>query len=1099
MLRLERSFVILLLVLAARPLGAQATYGSLDGTVRDDSGAAIAGATISVSSVERGATTTATSGRDGHYLAEGLIPGVYSVTVECQGFRPVAAPSLRVSVDARTKVDLQLEPGRHQEVVDVHAAGTLLKTDRADVATVFSDREIRDLPNIDRNFTRMLLLTPGTQLQDWQHAPSENPQGSLQIQVGGQPFWGTGYQLDGIDNREPILGIAVINPTMESIAEAKVTAQNFDAELGQATAGVVSVQTRSGSNALHGAVFDFRQDDRFQARDPFTQPPDQPLPKSRRDLFGLSLGGPIERDRWFFFGDYQGLRSSVGGSRLLTVPTERARTGDLSEYGIVIYDPATGPIADRQPFAGNVIPAARLSPQALALLSRLPLPNRPGTQDNYLASGSEDFDSDAFNTRVDGRLGASTNVFARYSLAHYDRSGPPSLGAAGGPELVSQAGTARTTNQSLALGLNLTTGPSTFLDARLGFYRYRVDVRQFDFGQTPAADAGIPGLNLGPDSSGLPAFRIEGPYGFDFGSGSVGGCNCPLQEDEKQLQAVVNMAHTWGRHTVKAGVDVRHADNLRVPSDANRSGDLSFSEQRTSGADGGGMGLATFLLGDVTGFERFVSSTTDARERQWREYLYAQDSWRATSRLTLGLGLRLENVRPQSVNGAGKGGWLDLASGEIRVAGVGGVGQNGDQKGRLHWAPRLSATYQIDDRTVARAGLGRSYDIGVFGTTFGNVVTQNLPVLADQQLNASESGGRVFGLADGPPRAEFPDVGTSGRFLLPDQVRAFALPDQILLPAVDAWNLAVQRQLGSQLLVELAYVGNRGHRAKEGGVDINEPTLKGFPELSTDARRPFFQGPKGGIGAPYGWTQSILYFCGCGTDKYDALQAKLERRFAHGFSLLAHYTLQRVREHGDSQFYAVPDLEYGRPNWDRKSVLVTEGVFDLPRGRGALGGWRVSAIAVIQSGLPFDVTYRDAGSDRDVGPNRPDLVGDPRAGSGDGIHAPFFNVTPIGASGSAFARPAVGTFGTLRRNSISGPGYWRVDGSLFKRLTLGRAITAELRLDVVNLFNHVNLGLPDGEIGVPGNDNPRAGYITSTAYGDTDPQRNLQLGLRVSF
>ena len=316
----------------------------------------------------------------------------------------------------------------------------LLKTDRADVSTNFDSKQITDLPVLDRNFTKFILLTPGTQQLQWQHAASENPQGSTQTMVNGQHFSGTGYQLDGTENRDPILGIIVINPTLESIGETKITSQNYDAEFGQATAGVVSVQTKSGRNQWFGSAFEFYQGDNFQARNPFTQFQPDPvtgkfLPETKKNQFGGSLGGKIVANKVFFFGDYQGTRSTVGGTRLLTVPTAAARSGDLSAYGINIFDPATGVPAVRQQFAGNVIPTGRLSPQAQRILALVPMPNAPGrdggTRENYQASGSEEFEENSFNVRLDGRIGDSMNMFGRYSVGDFFRDGPTAFGARG--------------------------------------------------------------------------------------------------------------------------------------------------------------------------------------------------------------------------------------------------------------------------------------------------------------------------------------------------------------------------------------------------------------------------------------------------------------------------------------------------------------------------------------------------------------------------------------------------------------------------------------------------------------------------------------------
>jgi len=274
---------LLLIVLAPARSQAQAVYGSISGIITDPSGAVVPGATVTVTSVERKTTDTVVSNESGIYSKERLLPGNYEVKAELQGFKTALYPSIRVNVDSQTPLNIKLEQGAISEAVTVAGFSPVLKTDRADVATTFDSREINDLPVLDRNFTKFILLTPGTQQLMWQHAASENPQGSTQTMVNGQHFSGTGYQLDGTENRDPILGIIVINPNFEAIGESKITSQNYDAEFGQATAGVVSVQTRSGTNVLHGSGFDFYQDDRFQARNPFSQSVKDPLTgRSRR-------------------------------------------------------------------------------------------------------------------------------------------------------------------------------------------------------------------------------------------------------------------------------------------------------------------------------------------------------------------------------------------------------------------------------------------------------------------------------------------------------------------------------------------------------------------------------------------------------------------------------------------------------------------------------------------------------------------------------------------------------------------------------------------------------------------------------------------------
>jgi hypothetical protein len=1121
-----------LVVGASVPSQAQAVYGSISGTVADNTGAVLPGVTVTITSLERKTTDEVVTNESGFYLKDRLLPGAYEVRAGLAGFKQAVFSNVSVNVDTNTPLNIGLELGEVSEQITVTGFSPLLRTDRADVATTFESRQITDLPVLDRNFTKFVLLTPGTQQLGWSHAASENPQGSTQTMVNGQHFSGTTYQLDGTENRDPILGIIVINPTLESIKETKITSQNYDAEFGQATAGVVSVQTKSGTNELHGSAFEFFQSDKFQSRNPFTQFAPDPLtgrflPETKKNQFGASAGGPIQQNRWFVFGDYEGTRSTVGGSRLVTVPTDAARRGDFSAYGVNIFDPATGAPASRAQFANNQIPTGRLSPEALAVLALIPSANVPGrengTIDNYVASGSETFDANAFNVRVDGRLRDGLNMFGRYSLGDFLRNGPQAFGSGGGDELVTLGGISDARNQSLAWGIDHAMSSSLLADFRFGWFRYKVNVLPSDFGATPAADAGIPGLNLNDTfASGLPAFFIGGDSDsrrLAFGSGlgdRVGRCNCPLDQDEQQYQFVGNVTKLAGNHTFKFGIDVRRAFNLRVPSDRHRSGELNFENERTAGPAGGGLALASFMLGDVTRFTRYVSPTTDARERQWRHFYYAQDVWRPTTKLTLNYGLRLDIINPQTVNEAGNGGFLDLSTGLVNVAGVGDIGLNGNVENTYNWAPRLGATYQVTEKTVLRAGYGRSYDIGVFGSLFGHSVTQNLPVLSVQELNAPQNFESVFNLRNGPPPPVFPDVPASGQFPLPNGVFARALPSKQRPPHVDAFNITVQHQLTDTIAIEAGYVGNRGGNVFAGdgpATNVNQAILDGFPTVPTNERRPFFAGNvpnTSGFGGAFGWTQGIDYFCNCATNSYNSLQTKLTKRFSDGYSAQVSYTLQKAVQDNPDYFFFDSEMNRGPADWDRTHNFTLSLVAELPFGRerrygtnispaldALVGGWQVNTNTFIYSGVPFQVTYRDAGQDRDTGGNnRPNLIGDP---DGPQTKDQWFNATAIGSPGSAFERPARGTFGTMERNALRGPGYWRVDASLFKHFDVGGTRSLEARIEAVNLFNNVNLGNPDSEVGVPGNPNPNAGRINGTAFGGADPMRNFQFALKFRF
>jgi hypothetical protein len=389
-------------------------------------------------------------------------------------------------------------------------------------------------------------------------------------------------------------------------------------------------------------------------------------------------------------------------------------------------------------------------------------------------------------------------------------------------------------------------------------------------------------------------------------------------------------------------------------------------------------------------------------------------------------------------------------------------------------------------------------------------------VLSVQELNAPQNFESVFNLRNGPPPPVFPDVPASGQFPLPNGVFARALPSKQRPPHVDAFNITVQHQLTDTIAIEAGYVGNRGGNVFAGdgpATNVNQAILDGFPTVPTNERRPFFAGNvpnTSGFGGAFGWTQGIDYFCNCATNSYNSLQTKLTKRFSDGYSAQVSYTLQKAVQDNPDYFFFDSEMNRGPADWDRTHNFTLSLVAELPFGRerrygtnispaldALVGGWQVNTNTFIYSGVPFQVTYRDAGQDRDTGGNnRPNLIGDP---DGPQTKDQWFNATAIGSPGSAFERPARGTFGTMERNALRGPGYWRVDASLFKHFDVGGTRSLEARIEAVNLFNNVNLGNPDSEVGVPGNPNPNAGRINGTAFGGADPMRNFQFALKFRF
>ena len=527
------------------------------------------------------------------------------------------------------------------------------------------------------------------------------------------------------------------------------------------------------------------------------------------------------------------------------------------------------------------------------ILAEFPTPQNDGVNNNYNGSGSGPFKQNSFDTRIDWNAPRNFQVFGRFSLDYFSLSGVGTLGALGGVGFGPGGlnGSSNVHNYSLATGFNKAIGATWLTDVRFGWFRYNPQTHYSDANVAAMDDLGIPFLNTGnglpgpPITGGLSSFffdgnnQLGGTGGTGFGDGlNVGRCNCPLTEREQQFQGVNNWSKVKGNHTIKFGADIRYATNLRVPSDANRTGIMNFYTADTSNGGTGGLSLASFLIGDVGNFGRFYSTSLNASEKQWRTFFYGQDSWRISPKLTFNYGLRWEIYFPESVNAKGNGGFANLEQGAIRVAGYGPYGLNGNiDNAWKAFAPRIGLAYQFTPKTVVRMGYGRSFDIGVFGSNFGHVVTQNLPVLANQQIQAANVNPLfsnqlipIFNLATGPVN---PTTGQPYPLPLPIPIPDSGLlplngpqgtvnprirPTKQVLPTVDAWNVAFQHQLTTTMNIEVTYMGNKGTHVFAGngpaynantipvGPDTNlvTPTgtcLAGFtPTVPDNQRRPYY-------------------------------------------------------------------------------------------------------------------------------------------------------------------------------------------------------------------------------------------------------------------
>jgi Carboxypeptidase regulatory-like domain len=1136
---------------------AQAVTGTIMGIVHDPTGAAVPGVQIVVTDIGKGTSQTVRSNASGNYSVYRLIPDTYSVKASAKGFTPSEVQSITVDAGSTAQVNLVLKVAGSSQNVTVTSGIPQLQTDSADTATVLNNRQLQDLPNQNRNFTTFALLTPGVQRGSFNTAPTENPQGTQSLEVNGSNYGSLGYYLDGTDNREPIDGIIVINPTLDSLSESKVDTQNFPAEFGGAIAGYVSAQTRSGSNDFHGDAFFFRRSAALEARDPFTQfQPDavtgKDIPDALYSQFGGSAGGRILKDKAFFFADYQGIRQKIGTSLLENVPTALVRSTCLNPASTV---------CNLSEYGGSATtPNTVVTPQGLALLSALPAPNTGmGTTNNYAASGNGNNNGDQADLRIDDQVSGKIHAFARYDYARFTLLGEPVFGAAGGTGfgLGNTTGTDTVQNQSAAAGFDDAINSSLLTDFRFGFLDYHVSENKIDNGTSPATADGIPNLNTGLlESSGSPTYDVTDGSVSPFGEQS---CNCPLQESEQVFQLNNNWTKTVGNHSIRFGADLRYAFNLRNASDNNRAGLLTFDNSTNSGTAAGGplgSGIVSILEGQIAEFQRFDVYNSNAANRQKRLAFYAQDNWRVTPKLTLDYGVRWDIIFPETVNGAGNGGFTDLTAGIIRVAGVGGIPTNGGENIDLtDIGGRFGFAYQAKPGTVLRGAFGQVFDdVGFFGTIFGSSLTQNVPVVTQEGVGSASATTPIYSYTSIPAQTPQYPIPTNGIIPILPGINYNVRPNTLVLPEVYQFNVSLQQQVTRNMTFTIAYVGNIGERvypSETEGYDVNRNVLPTSPSqfASTmnpnglNERRPYYNR----FSSFYDGTtqvccsQDINSLAPAAREHYNALQTTVEQRFAHGFQLLANYTWSRAINYGSTYFAIDPSVEKGPSDTNRTQLFVLSGLYELPFGKGKMaggssgrlvnafiGGWQLAGTTTWEGGLPFTPTYAECGSDQDVDNNsatpstssdcRPDITG---AGSANGfvhgasqynpithsqtIFTPVAALTTNGAASGPFVRPAFGTIGDVGRNALRGPSDYFADASLFKTFDITKSVKAQFQFQAFNVFNHVPLGVPNAADArcIDCATSTEAGQITnvdSAVSGSGLPyMRQLQFGAKLVF
>lgn len=1083
-----------LLLLCPAVSAAQAITGTLLGNVSDGEGLPIPGAMVKVTEINTNRVSTVVTNESGHYIFSNLQNGVYRVEAELAGFKKVVRSSVEVKVNTTVRVDLPLAVGAIEESVTVVGESPLLQTDRVDTGRIIESAQIQNVPlGFNRNFQSALITVPGATRPFRPHSEFFNAQDSLATNVNGQSRLANNVQLEGVDNNQRTGLLTVLIPSAEAIETVSVSTSMYDAEFGRAGGAITNVTLKSGANDVKGSAFAFGNTESTRAADYFShlKPPTEYLQS------GFTLGGPLQRDKVFFFGDYQHTLDNAGRTTRAAIPPMSFRNGDFSGAPTTIYDPATGNPdgTGRQPFPGNAIPANRISPIAREILAHMPAPNLDAAagQVNYQAPYVREKTTDSFDAKVNLHVTNTDQLSARLSFMRPEIFDPPVFGEFGGGGK-DFAGQGTVTTYSTAVNYTRTWSNSLVMEARWGLSYYHNEAFSSGQGLRTAADVGIPGANIDDWTSGLTQIDITG-----FNNPVVGFATAlPWDRSERTNQFAAVFTKQKGNHTIKFGEDFRHNREflLQTQDNGGSRGRYQFRAPQTAipgdaaAQNGFANAFAAFLLDTPAGIGRDLR-VVDPGTRHFAFFSFVQDKWQVTPRLTLDLGLRHEYYTP--FVGLGNQGGLsnyDPATNSLRVAGYGEVSESVDVESYFwNFAPRAGLSFRLNEKTVMRAGYG------VSTIPFpDNSYAYNFPVKQNNQFDPANTFATAGSMRNGFPDpivAEIPADGIIDASVpsLRNQ-RYFYVPSDLREGSLHSWNVAYQRELPGRWTAEVAYVGNRGHDILA-TFNLNAGMVLG----ADNAGRPLF--------APFGRTAEVTTWIPVKTE-YHAMQAKVDRRFSNGLLVTTSYTLGRGKNYSDGDsngaIQTPADIErsWARTNQDRLHNFVLSWVYQLPIGPDrrwlqegplsyVLGGWQVGGFFAVQSGepIPFEAnaaTLRAPGNTQ-----RPNASAKPEVLGGIGSGNLWFDT-------SVFSAPAQDTWGNVPRNGLlDGPAYRNVDLTITKLFALPRGMRGEFRIDAFNVFNIPNFRI-DTENRTLGN--AAFGQITKTI--DLN-ERLVRFGVKLTF